>query len=59
MLILWGFTNFEGRGGGVTKSNIYRELPKKGGFDNLHGVWQKNGEEGVERIDFGSIFPAV
>ena len=42
-----------------TKSNIYRELPKKGGFDNLHGVWQKNGEEGVERIDFGSIFPAV
>ena len=42
----------EGRGGRVTKSNIYRELPKKGGFDNLHGFWQKNGEEGVERIDF-------
>ena len=35
-----------------TKSNIYRELPKKGGFDNLHGFWQKNWEEGVERIDF-------
>ena len=27
----------------VTKNNIYGELPKKGGLDNLQGTWQKIG----------------
>ena len=30
-------------GEGVTKSNIYGELPKKRGLDNLEGAWQKIG----------------
>ena len=45
MLILWGFTNFSGRE--VTKNNIYRKSPKKGGLDNLQGASPKNREEGV------------
>ena len=39
MLILWGFTNSQGRR--VTKNSIYGELLKKGGLDNLQGTWQK------------------
>ena len=31
------------RGGGHKKSDIYGELPKKGGLDNLQGTLQKIG----------------
>ena len=30
-------------GEGVTKNNIYGELPKKGGLGNLQGTWLKIG----------------
>ena len=31
--------------GSSPKNNIYGELPKKGGLDNLPGVWQKIGRK--------------
>ena len=38
-----------GGGGGHKKQYIYGEFPKKGGLDNLQGVWglAKNREEGI------------
>ena len=48
MLLLWGFTNFQGRGGGQKKKkhNIYVELPKKGLGQLAEGL-AKNKEESV------------
>ena len=56
MLILWGFNNFYGvgwggGGGGSQKNNIYGELPKKGGLENLQKAWQKIGQGGLWGVD--------
>ena len=41
-----------GGGGGVSqKNNIYGELPKKGGLDNLQKAWQKIGQGGLWGVD--------
>ena len=37
---IMGYHQFLGEGD-HTKNNIYGELPKKGGLDNLQGTWQK------------------
>ena len=37
---IMGYHQFLGEGG-HTKNNIYGELPKKGGLDNLQGTRQK------------------
>ena len=42
-----GVHQFYGRG--VTKNNLYEELPKKGGLDNLQGAWQKIGRRAFLR----------
>ena len=40
---IMGFHQLLGQGGSQ-KHNIYGELPKKGGLDNLQGNWQKIGK---------------
>ena len=39
---IMGVHQFLGKGGSQ-KNNIYGELPKKGGLDNLEGAWKKIG----------------
>ena len=39
---IMGVHQFLGKDGSQ-KNNIYGELPKKGGLDNLEGAWQKIG----------------
>ena len=42
---IMGVHQFLGEGVTKKKNDIYGELPKKGGLDNLQGTWQKIGRK--------------
>ena len=52
MLMLWGFTNFQG-GGGVTKKQYIWGIAQKGGLEQFAGGLAKNREDVFE----GGLIP--